>query len=60
MEWATNVAGLRTRKLVYRVLVGKSEGSRPLGIFRRRWKDNIKMDLQVVGWRHGLDRSSLE
>jgi hypothetical protein len=41
---------------VYRVLVGKHEGKRPLGKPRRRWEDNIKMDLQEVGggsW--GLD-----
>jgi hypothetical protein len=34
---------------VYRVLVGKSEGKRPLGRPRRRWEDNIRMDLQEVG-----------
>ena len=34
---------------MYRVLVGKSEGKRPLGRPRRRWVDNIRMDLQVVG-----------
>jgi len=34
---------------VYRVLVGKSGGERPLGRPRRRWKDNMKMDLQEVG-----------
>jgi len=34
---------------VYRVLVGKPEGKRPLGRPRRRWKDNIKMNLQEVG-----------
>jgi hypothetical protein len=34
---------------VYRVLVGKSEGKRPLGRFRRRWEDNINADLQEVG-----------
>jgi hypothetical protein len=34
---------------VHRVLVGKSEGKRPLGRPRRRWEDNIKMDLQEVG-----------
>jgi len=37
------------RRGVYRVLVGKPEGKRPLGRPRRRWEDNIKMDLQVVG-----------
>jgi hypothetical protein len=34
---------------VYRVLVGKSEGKRPLGRPRRRWEDNVMMDLQEVG-----------
>ena len=34
---------------VYRVLVGKPEGKRPLGRLRRRWEDNIKMDLQEGG-----------
>ena len=37
------------RKGVYRVLVGKPEGKRPLGRPRNRWEDNIKMDLQEVG-----------
>jgi 3-oxoacyl-ACP reductase-like protein len=37
------------RRGVYRVLVGKSEGKRPLGRSRRRWEDDIKMDLQEVG-----------
>ena len=40
---------------VYRVLVGKPEGKRSLGKPRRRWEDNIKIDLQGVGWGHGLD-----
>jgi len=35
---------------VYRVLEGKPDGKRPLGRSRRRWKNNIKMDLQEVGW----------
>ena len=42
------------RRVVYRVLVRKPEGKRPLGRPRRRWEDNIKMDLQEVGWEHGL------
>ena len=37
------------RRDVHRVLVGKPEGKRPLGIPRHRWEDNIKMDLQEVG-----------
>jgi hypothetical protein len=35
---------------VYRLLVGKPEGKRPLGRLRRRWVDNIKMDLLEIGW----------
>jgi hypothetical protein len=35
---------------VYRVLVGKPEGKRPLGRPRRRWEDNVRMDLQEVGY----------
>jgi hypothetical protein len=34
----------------YRILVGKPEGKRPLGIPRRRWVDNIKMDLRDIKW----------
>jgi len=37
------------RRVVFRVLVGKPEGKRPLGRTRRRWEDNIKMDFQEVG-----------
>jgi hypothetical protein len=40
----------------YRILVGKSEGRRPLGRPRRRWEDNIKIDLREFGWRNGLNR----
>jgi hypothetical protein len=40
----------------YRILVGRPEGRRPLGRPRRRWEDNIKMDLQEVEmWGNGLD-----
>jgi hypothetical protein len=38
---------------VHRVLMGKPEGKRPLGRPRRRWEDNIKMDVQEVGGGHG-------
>jgi len=40
---------MEERRGVYRVFVGKPEGKRPLGRPRRRWEDNIKMDLQEVG-----------
>jgi len=49
MRWAGNVACMGDRRGVYSVLVGKPEGKRPLGRPRRRWEDNIKMDLQKVG-----------
>jgi hypothetical protein len=42
------------RKNAYRILVGKLEGKRPLGRTRRRWVDNIKMDLTGTGW-DGID-----
>jgi len=48
MRWAWHVARLGERRDVYRVLVGKPEGKRTLGRPRRRWEDNIKMDLQEV------------
>ena len=50
MRWAGHVASMEERRGVYRVLVGKPEGKRPPGRPRHRWEDNIKMDLQEVGW----------
>ena len=49
-----HVARIGDRRGVYRVLVGKPEGKRPLGRRRRRWDDNIKMDLQEVD---GVERT---
>ena len=49
MRWAGHVAHMGEERGVYRVLVGKSEGKRPLRKPRRRWVDNIKMDIQEVG-----------
>ena len=48
MRWAGHVARMGERG-VYRVLVGKPEGRRPLGRPRRRWADNIRTDLQEMG-----------
>jgi len=48
MRWAGHVACMGKRRSVYRVLVMKPEGKRPLGRPRRRWEDNIKMDLWEV------------
>ena len=45
MRWAVHVARLGEKRGVYRVLVEKPEGKRPPGKPRRRWEDNIKMDL---------------
>jgi hypothetical protein len=42
------------RRGAHRTLVGKPEGRRPLGRLRRRWEDNIKIDLREVGWE-GID-----
>jgi hypothetical protein len=47
MRWAGHVARMGEGRGVYRVLVGRPEGKRPLG--RRRWEDNIKMDLSEIG-----------
>ena len=49
MRWAGHVARMGKGRGVHRVLVGKPEGKKPLGRPRRRWEDNIKMDLQEVG-----------
>ena len=48
MRWAGHVALIGEERGVHRVLVGKPEGKKPLGRPRRRWEDNIKMDLQEV------------
>ena len=50
MRWTWHVARMEEGRGVHRVLVGKSEGNRPLGRPRHRWKDNIKMDLQEMGY----------
>ena len=47
-RWAGHVARMGERRGVYRVLVGKPEGKRPVGAPRCRWEDNIKMDLQEI------------
>jgi hypothetical protein len=50
MRWAGHVARMGEGRNVYRVLVGKPEGERPLGRPRRRWEDGIKMDFREIGW----------
>ena len=49
LDWAGHVACMGEERGVYRVLVGKPEVKRPLGRTRRRWVDNIRLDLQEVG-----------
>jgi len=51
MRLSGHVARMGEKRGVYRVLVRKAEGKRPLGRTRVRWDDNIKMDLQEVGYR---------
>jgi hypothetical protein len=55
MSWAANVVSVQEKRNACRVLVEKPEGKRPLGRPRRRWENDIKMDLKEVGWWHGLD-----
>jgi hypothetical protein len=54
MRWVGHMAHIGDRRSAYRVLVGTPERKIPLGGPRYRWEDNIKMDLQEVGWR-GMD-----
>jgi hypothetical protein len=52
MRWAGHVARIGERRGIYRVLVGKAEGKRPLGRHRGRWEDNIKMTFQKWVWEY--------
>jgi hypothetical protein len=54
MRWAGHVARMGERRNAYRLLVGRPEGRRPRGKPRRRWVDNIKIDLREIGW-DGMD-----
>jgi hypothetical protein len=50
LRWAGHVPRMGEERGAYRILVGRPEGRRPLGRPRRRWEDNIKMNLREVGW----------
>jgi hypothetical protein len=50
MRWAVDVARMGEVRGAYNILVGRPEGRRPLGRHRRRWEDNIKMDLLEIGF----------
>jgi hypothetical protein len=54
MRWAGHVARIGEKRNAYRILVGKVEGKRPLGSPRRRWVNNIKMDIREIRWG-GMD-----
>jgi hypothetical protein len=49
-EGGGHVAHMGEERKVHKVLVGKSEGKRPLGRLRHRWEDGIRMDLRKIGW----------
>jgi hypothetical protein len=49
MRWAGHITCIGEKSKAYRSLVGKPEGNTPLGRLRRRWKDNIKMNLKEIG-----------
>jgi hypothetical protein len=55
LKWAGHVARMGEERGAYGILVGRPEGRRPLGRPRRRWEDNIKMDIREVGWGYELD-----
>jgi hypothetical protein len=54
MRWAGHVTRMEGDRNAYRILMGNPEGKRPLGRPKRRWVDNIKMDLREIGW-DGMD-----
>jgi hypothetical protein len=60
-RWVRHVARMGEKRNVYRLLVGKIEGKRSLGRRKRRWMDNIKMDLGEIEWRDvdwiGMDQN---
>jgi hypothetical protein len=59
MRWAGHVAHMQAKRNAYRILVLKPKGKRRLGRTRRRWADNIKMDLKERGWG-GMDCIDLD
>jgi hypothetical protein len=53
MSWEGYVAHMGEERKVYKVLVEKPKGKRPLGRLRYRWEDGIRMDLREIGWLRG-------
>jgi hypothetical protein len=58
MTWTGHVAPIGEKKNAYMILVGRPEGKSPLGRPRRRWEDDIKMDIREIGWG-GIDSVDL-
>jgi hypothetical protein len=58
IRWTGHVARMRENRCAYRILVGKPDGKRPPGKPRRRRVENIKMDLNEIGW-DGMDWTDL-
>jgi hypothetical protein len=58
MRWAEHVARMGAKRNASRILVGKAEGKEPLGRPKRRWVDNVKMDLREIR-RGGMDWTDL-
>jgi hypothetical protein len=57
IRWAGHVDLMEKTRNVYKTVVGKPKGRRPLGALRRSWKDSIRMDLREIGWESRLDSS---
>ena len=53
LRWAGHVARMEESRSAFKILIGKSAGKRPLGRPRRRWEDNIRMDLEGIGINAG-------
>ena len=53
LRWAGNVARMEVGRSAFKILIGKPSGKRPLGRPRRRWEDNIRMDLEEIGINAG-------
>jgi hypothetical protein len=54
MRWAGHIARMREKRNAHKILVGEARGMRSLGRARRRWVDNIKLELKEIGW-NGMD-----
>ena len=53
LRWAGHVCRMEEGRSAFKILTGKPTGKRPLGRLRRRWEDNIRMDLQEIGMNAG-------